>query len=44
MNFQVIYLSKTENTKKVAEAIASELNLEAEDIKNAKLNENALVF
>lgn len=44
MDCQVIYFSKTGNTKKVAEAIASELNLEAEDIKDAKLNENVLVF
>ena len=29
MNCQLVYLSKTGNIKKIAEAIASELNLEA---------------
>jgi flavodoxin I len=44
MEFQVIYFSKTGNTKKVAEAIASELGVKAEDVNDAKLNEDALVF
>ena len=44
MEFQVIYFSKLGNTKKIAEAIASELNVKAEDVKDAKLNECALVF
>jgi flavodoxin len=44
MKFQVIYFSKTGNTKKVGEAIASELGVKAEDVKDAKLNEDGLVF
>ena len=44
MEFQVIYFSKTGHTKKVAEAIASELGVKAEDVKDAELNEDALVF
>jgi flavodoxin I len=44
MKFQVIYFSKTGNTKKVAEAIASELGVKAEDVDTTKLNEDALVF
>ena len=44
MKFQVIYFTKTGNTKKVAEAIASELDVKAEDVNNAKLNETDLVF
>ena len=44
MNFQVIYFSKTGHTKKVAEAIASELGVIAEDVKTAKLNNECLVY
>ena len=44
MEIQVIYFSRTGHTKKVAEAIASELGVKTEDVKNARLNENALVF
>ena len=44
MDFQVIYFSKTGHTKKVAEAIASELDIIVEDVKNAKLNDECLVF
>ena len=44
MEFQVIYFSKTGHTKKVAETIASELGVKAEDVKDAELNEDALVF
>jgi len=44
MDFQVIYFTKTGHTKKVAEAIASELNVKAEDVKDAKLNDEGLVF
>ncbi len=44
MKFQVIYFSKKGNTKKVAEAIASELDVEAENVKDTKLDKNALVF
>jgi len=44
MKFQVIYSSRTGHTRKVAEAIASELGVEAEDVKDAKLDPEALVF
>lgn len=44
MNYQVIYFSKKGNTKKIAEAIASELNVSAEDVNGAKLNENCFVL
>jgi len=44
MKFQVIYFSKTGNTKKIAEAIASELGVKAEDVNNAKLNQDGLIF
>ena len=44
MDFQVIYFSKTGKTKKVAEAIASEIGVKAEDVKGAKLNDKAFVF
>jgi flavodoxin I len=44
MEFQVIYFTKTGHTKKIAEAIASELNVKAEDVTDAKLNEEGLVF
>ncbi len=43
--FEVIYYSLTGNTKKVAEAIASELDVAAENVKTkAKLAEGSLVF
>jgi flavodoxin len=44
MKAQVIYFTKTCNTKKVAEAIASEFNVEAEDVNTAKLNKDGLIF
>jgi len=44
MNFQVIYFSRKGSTKKIADAIASELKVEAEDVKNAKLDTSAFVF
>ncbi len=44
MKYQVVYFSKLGNTKKVAEAIASELGVMAENVKEAKLNDDALVF
>ncbi len=44
MESQVIYFSRKGNTKKVAEAIASELGVKAENVKDAELVENALVF
>lgn len=44
MEFQVIYFSKTGNTMKLANSIASELKIKADDVKNAKLNDDAMVF
>lgn len=44
MDFQIIYFSKTGKTKKVAEAIASELDIEAEEVKYTKLKDNAIIF
>ena len=43
--FEVVYFSRTGNTKKVAGAIAAELNLEARDVKTAGvLPKDAFVF
>ena len=44
MKFQVIYSSKTGNTKKVVEAIASELDVKVENVKKANLNEDCMAF
>jgi len=44
MKYQVIYFSKKGNTKKIAEAIASELGIEAEDVTDTKLKDNVFVF
>jgi flavodoxin len=44
MKFQVIYYTQTGNTKKVAEAIASELGVKAEDVNSAKLNPDGLIL
>ena len=44
MKVQVIYFSRKGSTKKIAYAIASELKIEAEDVKKAILNESAFVF
>ena len=44
MEFQVIYFSKKGHTKKIAEAIASEVGVNAEDVKDAKLDRDALLF
>ena len=42
---QVIYFSRGGNTKKLAESIAEELNVKAEDVERAKLQlETDLVF
>jgi len=38
MNVQVIYFSRRVSTKKIAEAIASEFDVDAEDVKTAKLH------
>ena len=43
--FEVIYYSMTGNTKKIAEAIASELNVAADNVETkAKLAEGSFVF
>ena len=44
MEFRVIYFSRSGNTKKIAKAIASEIGVKAEDVKNARLNDDGLVF
>ncbi|MFO7678390.1 MAG: flavodoxin family protein [Thermoplasmatota archaeon] len=44
MTYQVIYFSRKGNTKKIAQAIASELKVTAEDVKHAKLLEDTFVF
>jgi flavodoxin I len=44
MSIQVIYFSRKGSTKKIADAIASAINVSAEDVKNAKLNENSFLF
>jgi len=44
MNYQVIYFSRKGSTKKIADAIASELKVEAEDVKNARVVDGAFVF
>ena len=43
--FEVVYYSLTGNTKKVADAIAAELGVTAEDVKTkGRLSENSVVF
>jgi flavodoxin I len=44
MKFQVIYFSRKGSTKKIANSIASELGINAEDVKNAKLSSDSFVF
>lgn len=44
MKFQVIYFSRKGSTKKVADAIASELNVQAQDVKNAELKDDTFIF
>ena len=44
MEYQVIYFSRKGSTKKVADAIASELNIESQDVKNAELKNDTMVF
>lgn len=40
----MIYFSKKGNTKKIAEAIAYELAVKAEEVKDAKLKDNCFIF
>jgi flavodoxin I len=44
METQVIYYSKTGNTKKLAEAIAKELSVQAQDVEHAELQSGSFVF
>ena len=44
MEVQVIYFSRKGSTKKVADAIASEFGVNAEDIKTARLNKDSFIF
>ena len=44
MKVQVLYYSKTGNTKKVANVIALELGVEAKDVKREALDKDCLVF
>jgi flavodoxin I len=45
MTYEVVFFTMTGNTKKVAEAIAAELNVSADDVKNKnELTEDSFVF
>ena len=44
MKYQVIYFSRKGNTKKVAETIASEIGVSAEDVNYARLKEDTFVI
>ena len=44
MEYQVIYFSRKGSTKKVADTIASELSVIAEDVRTAKLNKDSFIF
>jgi len=44
MEFQVIYSSRNGHTQKVAESIASELGVAAEDVSEAELDPDAVIF
>ncbi len=44
MNVQVIYFSKKGSTKKIADAIAAEFDVDAINVKSATLNKNEFVF
>ena len=44
MSYQVIYFSRKGSTKKIADAIASELDVQSEDVKKAKLKNDVFVF
>ena len=44
MNVQVMYFSRKGNTKKIADAIATELGVSAENVKNATLQKDSLIF
>ena len=44
MKYQVIYFSRKGSTKKLADAISSQLGVKPEDVKKAKLDQNAFIF
>lgn len=44
MNVQVIYFSRAGQTKKIAETIASECDVQPESVTDAKLQDNSFVF
>jgi flavodoxin len=44
MNEQIIYFSRKGSTKKIADAIASELNIQAEEVNNAVLKKQTTIF
>ena len=44
MKFQVIYFSRKGSTKKIADEIASQLGVNAEAVKNAKLSKDSFIF
>ena len=44
MKGQIIYFSRKGSTKKIADAISSELGVKAEDVKTAKLNNDSFIF
>jgi len=45
MNFEVIYYTKTKNTKKIAEVIAQELDVSAENVKEKnKISKDSIVL
>jgi flavodoxin len=44
MSFQVIYFSRKGSTKKIADAIASELKVKSQDVRDAKLDKDTFLF
>ena len=44
MKVQIIYFSRKGSTKKIADAIASEFDVNAEDVKTSKLNKDSFIF
>jgi flavodoxin I len=44
MSYQVIYCSRNGSTQKIADAIASELGIHAEDVKTATLRNDSFLF
>ena len=44
MKYQVIYFSRNGSIKKVADVIVSEIGIKSEDVKDAKLDADSMVF